>query len=528
MGKVLYGAAVQGIQAFIFQTNKLKEIIGASELVEQVCTTLFANLVFNGADAPFDVKSLSTNQKELSGKLLSDDNQDCLVAAAGNVKYLFDEETCKMVYRHFPRQVSLLAPGITISQAVVRLAGDKPTQQEINLLEDRLRARRNTPWPMLETGWAVTDRVPRTGLPAVDNKGKGKERRDKAMVQKLAALETARHALMTKLSGHKDLPQSMLPQDMQDLVRGRDDQWMAVVHADGNSLGDIIRSLAENKGSEAGSIFRKFSRALDAATQEAAQKAFVEVFATELEKGQVLGIRPVVIGGDDITFLCRADKALGFTAAFLKYFEEQTKKYLKELTNDIERKQLSACAGIAFIKSSYPVHYGMSLAEQLCGVAKVASKKLVVEGTNDVVPASLAFHKVQDSFLGEWKEMAQKEMTYKQAGYSELDFNYGPYAVKAEDADGVHLNDLGELLTMVDLLQESDAPKSGIRQWLTELNLDFGAGDVRMGRLCQVLQKRGSKYIHGLQLNAVQDLKSTDKKTIKSPLYHALMLTSIS
>ena len=34
--KFLYGAAVQGIQSFIFQTNALKEIAGASELVEQI------------------------------------------------------------------------------------------------------------------------------------------------------------------------------------------------------------------------------------------------------------------------------------------------------------------------------------------------------------------------------------------------------------------------------------------------------------------------------------------------------------
>ena len=29
----LYGASVQGIQSFIFQTDKLKEIVGASNLV---------------------------------------------------------------------------------------------------------------------------------------------------------------------------------------------------------------------------------------------------------------------------------------------------------------------------------------------------------------------------------------------------------------------------------------------------------------------------------------------------------------
>ena len=38
MSKYLYGAAVQGIQDFIFKTNELKHIVGASELVEQICT----------------------------------------------------------------------------------------------------------------------------------------------------------------------------------------------------------------------------------------------------------------------------------------------------------------------------------------------------------------------------------------------------------------------------------------------------------------------------------------------------------
>ena len=38
----LYGAAVQGIQGFIFQTNELKDIVGASELVEEICTKMFA------------------------------------------------------------------------------------------------------------------------------------------------------------------------------------------------------------------------------------------------------------------------------------------------------------------------------------------------------------------------------------------------------------------------------------------------------------------------------------------------------
>ena len=45
MTKFLYGASVQGIQRFIFQTNDLKDIVGASELVEFICTDLFQQTV---------------------------------------------------------------------------------------------------------------------------------------------------------------------------------------------------------------------------------------------------------------------------------------------------------------------------------------------------------------------------------------------------------------------------------------------------------------------------------------------------
>ena len=36
MGKYLYGASVQGILDFIFKTNKLQEIVGASEIVKNI------------------------------------------------------------------------------------------------------------------------------------------------------------------------------------------------------------------------------------------------------------------------------------------------------------------------------------------------------------------------------------------------------------------------------------------------------------------------------------------------------------
>ena len=71
MNQYLYGAAVQGIQSFIFQTNTLREIVGASELVEEICTKMFA-------------EQLGISKTNL------DNDGNAIINAAGNIKYIFN------------------------------------------------------------------------------------------------------------------------------------------------------------------------------------------------------------------------------------------------------------------------------------------------------------------------------------------------------------------------------------------------------------------------------------------------------
>ncbi|MBK8880124.1 MAG: hypothetical protein IPN74_16815 [Haliscomenobacter sp.] len=72
--KYLYGASVQGIQSFIFETNKLQEIAGASELVDYICTSLF---------------------RETTGASFYKD-ESLLIGAAGNIKTSFEnKERCQ-------------------------------------------------------------------------------------------------------------------------------------------------------------------------------------------------------------------------------------------------------------------------------------------------------------------------------------------------------------------------------------------------------------------------------------------------
>ena len=141
MTKYLYGASVQGIQQFIFQTNELKDIVGASELVESICTELF---------------------KKVVGQRWKEANQ--VISAAGNVKYIFEDRAeCEEVVRNFPREVMTNAPGVTISQAVVELGND--FVKSVNELEGKLRSQRNKPCKSITVGRLGISRSPQTGLP---------------------------------------------------------------------------------------------------------------------------------------------------------------------------------------------------------------------------------------------------------------------------------------------------------------------------------------------------------------------------
>lgn len=139
--KYLYGAGIRGIQSFIFETGKLKEITGASELVEEICTEKYKEFTKNG-------------------------NVKVIRAAAGNIRLLFSEEDgVKKIVRLFPKEVQTMAPGVTVCQAVVKCESS-PTLKDFRELENRLKKQRNKTARPFTIGITAAARAPRTGRPA--------------------------------------------------------------------------------------------------------------------------------------------------------------------------------------------------------------------------------------------------------------------------------------------------------------------------------------------------------------------------
>lgn len=460
--KFLYGASCQGIQSFIFETDKLREIVGGSELVEQLCTSFFD--IF-----------LESNDITGSGKV------EKITGAAGNIRYIFtDEPNVKKIVREFPMRVAKFAPGITISQAVITLTGDL-SKDIIDELEHKLRIQRNRPQRPFDIGFLATQRCRRTARPAVKIGRNGML--DAALEKKRNACNEGTHILLKKLVPEElDSKITSIPFEMEEMVDSNKSGWLAVIHADGNNLGKIIQSMGkslENDPSKSvKDAYRDFSKNLDKATIKAARNSFGKIILENnyFNQNGKFPIRPIVIGGDDLTVICRADLAINFTKEFLFEFQRQTKAKLGYMVfkYGLERFQegLTACAGIAFVKPKYPFHYAAELAEALCAEAKKASKN-----ESDNAPSSLAFYKVRSTFFDSFGETSMRE-----AMAGDVSLEYGPYSID----DSTNMPSVADLLDKVQKLKNEDSPASSLRQWLSILSRDPEEASQNLLRIRQI------------------------------------------
>ncbi len=481
MEKYLYGASVQGIQGFIFQTNQLDDISGASELVENICTKMFKEMVGEG----FNEKS------------------NAVIMAAGNVKYVFDtREQCEHVVRNFPRKVQECAPGITFSQAVVKFDDEKHFEKAVEELEKKLKTQRNLHQTPLEVGVLGCQRAAKTGMPVVKI-WNGEELDAATYAKRVARKDCGNRLYIKSMVGETNKDENDFnfkeELDIKDLT-GKND-WIAIVHIDGNGLGTVVQKLGKDREK-----FREFSYLLDQATTKAANKAFETIKAQENFSLDKLPFCPVVLGGDDLTVIIRGDLAMPYAQKFIEHFEEETSKgKLGGLLKEANLCGLTACGGIAYIKASFPFYYGYKLAEELCHAAKTDAKEI----NKEHVPSCLMFHKVQDSFVQSYKDIKARELELKPKddGKDKAAKNgqnapatpkktlcFGPYYLKEQKS----YQTISQLERMVKELgkAENEGLKTGVRQWVSLMHENEEAAAQRLQRLESLTSNK--KLLHNL------------------------------
>jgi len=454
----LYGASVQGIQDFIFSSNELQEIIGGSEIVKEI------NQVFEE-------------------KFKNDKNVKILLNAAGNIKAVFnDKEELQKHILEFEKEIRQKAYGITISQAVVKINGN--SENFIGILEERLKHQRNKPSIALDRFISIMDISRKKGRPLYQ-RIKKEEELDKASFQKRVKYqEWFREKLKENpiLKEYKDISQFS---NFKNKI--------AVIHIDGNGLGELIPKLKKEYGIE----ISDFSKKLDNATKNAFKEAIKKTFN---EKTQY---RDVILGGDDVSVIMNADYALNFVKEYLKLFEEKT----NEIFNG--RKTLTAAAGIAYCNEKFPFHYAIHLAEELCSVAKNRSKRK---------KSAIMFHNIQSSYFTSFDEIKEKELRV-----GEVEFDFGPYYINKSP-------NIKDFLELVKMLRDDNSPASKFRELLKNLHQKEFLGN-KIKRLKDIASKKGfdiEKY-ENLLKNLDNNLSFSNLVVEnKTPLYDILQIVSIT
>ncbi|NJN98269.1 MAG: hypothetical protein HC875_31375 [Anaerolineales bacterium] len=395
-----------GIQPYLFGSNRLRENIGASEIVARVTERWVYETVVSDAlgfqhnlDGDNAVPAgYSFNQKRIKEDAL---DVEIIYAGGGNAVLIFGDETkAKLFTTQLTERVITDAPGlqIVVNQLPFKWPdsdnGDEPLSQMYKNLMQALaykKATRQPSAPLL--GVSVTANCQSTGLPAVYIDQEAENRMVAADIWAKLAHRDAADNRMELLFGLEQQGFTFA-KDFNQIGTSHEASYIAVIHADGNGVSQRIDAIAKAYPTCADNrafieAMRSFSEALKKIAANSMKQIVGQLtrlissnkklvyrdITLELKRDEqlyVLPLRPLVIGGDDVTFVCDGRLALSLAALYLEAFRAEAEKEIEQHQAD---QELHACAGVAIVHNHYPFARAYELSEALCGQAKRYARK---------------------------------------------------------------------------------------------------------------------------------------------------------
>ncbi len=395
----------RGIQKYVFSSNKLKTNIGASYLVDHVfhdlMDTVLAEQNLRMPEQPWD--------KVGDLVMLTDPEIECETAyiGGGNMLLLVRKneeevlEICRNIVKNWTEKLLLFTPGLRTGAAVGYVDLDKEKYQEsIDALYRQLKENQNRILPQVD--------LPYTGLTLeCDYSGKTADVRSRVAGNRMVAAEIDAKLRAAEYSdGHlRELFSEELGQGgvsyqfismLEDIGCVEGEQYISVIHIDGNNMGVKFSGCSDIKerkdlsckvGAAVLNAFKKLVRSI------IEEYPYDETYINnkKLHAGsdrRFLPIRPILIGGDDVTFICPGRLGLLYANRFIQFANEeeildpeQQVRFCKKAggedpgTEIVIGRSFSCCAGVAITPVSYPFFRAYNLAEQLCSAAKRKSRK---------------------------------------------------------------------------------------------------------------------------------------------------------
>jgi len=427
------------IQKYVFGSNKLKENLGASYLIQDIYESHLQKTVqsiFPSGNLKFNAWKDSPDKS-----LIEKDGVNFEIGYIGGGKGLIffrNKGDTEEFIKKWTRTLLIEAPDV-----ITAIASDTFNTANFNEENKKLfkilqeNKKRYIPQTVLPRH-GITAECSRTGN-SMDIWNKTLEK-----YVSCVAYGKLRYAEKSKKSLSKEYTEQLYDEfcftnDIEKLGQSRDeDSHIAIVHIDGNNIGKRFREVETLEGIRKLSVSIKnannnsFSNLLSTIISQSGQ--IEDALGRELPKNEngkkILPLRPIIIGGDDITFVSDGKLGIYFAKIFLAAFETQ---------EDVDGKNLNltASAGIAITKTKYPFYRGYQLAEELSRSAKSGRKK------NGETGSWLDFHVAYGGFSGTLEEI--RNAHYK---VDEKELFMRPYHIEGADElsfDGLVRN-IGNLL----------------------------------------------------------------------------------
>ena len=482
----------RSIQRFIYTGNKLRTNIGASYLVTHVFDQqLVPVLMAEGftVDADSWKKRLPLEKLSLPQQAIFASN------GGGSALVLFStgtsQDTLLSIVQHFSRQLLVLIPGLHIGAAFGILDPSR-FQESLSQLYDKLKTTQNRVFPVVNIPYTgLTLRCPVNGETAHRYEEKSPLSGNQHFFSqetytKLQASKMAMKELENRLS--QDKMESIcsryrFPLELSELGMVQNEKnYFAIVHIDGNNMGLKFQSCQtpEERSQLSEEVAQKtwdsFVRLLESIEDEYGEYLKSPDIPAGKTPGAIentrpyLPIRPLILGGDDITFVCASSMALAYVRRFMDYLMDPHigGARLKAA------KSIDSCAGIAILKTTYPFFRGYELAEQLCDAAK---QKMRATGPSCWLDFAI-LHGEQAPTLEEIRTQEYTGVTGREGG-----LHFGPYQVGNQEnnqKDSAHYYDLENLLLAVQGFQKGCMSSSNAKE--LRFALQHGKAAIRQFR----------------------------------------------
>ena len=433
----------RSIQKYIFSSSRLKTQIGASYLVDRIFDDVLLPVIREVCGtAELD----DATWREVVSPDWTAMPQKARVAyiGGGNAMILLRAdagEAAAEIVRRFSKELLVRCPGLQTGAAIgtVDLASDgswPPKTANRTALIQKLKEQQNTAFPLTT--------IPYTGLTlAADGADETATSYDTSRKRYIAESEAAKlrvatprpeggalqparaeQALLEKLAGiltdeekSRFMENAVFPSELDKLGQKETENYIAVVHIDGNNMGKKFADLTTL------SAYKNKSQEIRTATI----RAFAELVLSmkedsfpflaqrkDAEGKRYLPVRPLILGGDDMTFVCAAKVAFDCTEFIMK---------------SLLAKGVDTCAGVAILPTAYPFFRGYEIAEQLCDSAKGRMRKLANEreGRREEASCWLDFLRLHGEQAPTLAEIRRQE--YRAALGS---LHFGPYRIDGE------------------------------------------------------------------------------------------------